>query len=236
MLTLKNTDETNEVNIVQENSADTNENAEPDTNVNQEDTNSTSDPEINPDDVVEDVSIEEINEPVIDTQPEEIIDYAALRAAKRAQRIADFNATAIKREEELKQLKFKMRLKELSEEEKEKFLQEEARIRRENQNRKDRENFRNKRLDMINARNELIQSQIDNSINYQKKLEEERIAREEALRIRQEAEIQAAESIRFAEEARRKAIEIDEEALRFEDEARRRIVIAETISKSKKNK
>jgi hypothetical protein len=157
----------------------------------------------------------------------EVLDLAARREA----RIARFNANALKKEEALKEAALKLKLKLLSEDEKNKFLAEKTKFDKITQLELQKEMIRNKRSAIVEAEKIEKERQIIAGEAYRQKLEAERIAREESIRIQKEAEERAAEALREAEEARRIADEINAEAERFAEEARRRVEAAEIQAK-----
>jgi len=155
------------------------------------------------------------------------------RAAKRAERLAQFHADSVRKEKQLAENEIRLKLKLLSEEQKNAFLKEKEEQEHKENLKKAKEIFRQKRSAIYEEIQLTKQQQIENGLEYQKNLLLSRAEREEKARIQKEAELAAAESLKLAEEAKIAADIINAEAERFAEEARRRLAFAE--SKAKEN-
>ena len=177
---------------------------------------------------------EELNiivEPVPPAPSTFVEDNAATRAAKRAQRLASFQAESIARDREYYEYEKKLKLKLLSEDQHNRFIKEQEEAARLARIEREKTIFRQRRSDTHEATRLLKIQQEANGIAYQQKLDFEKEVREETARIQREAERNAAEAIRLAEEAQRAADIVNAEAERFADEARRRLRFAEAKAK-----
>jgi len=176
-------------------------------------------------DVTEELNITVDPEPLVGSIPAE--DTAASRAARRAERIANFQAEAIARDRAFYEHEKKIQLQLLSEDQHNRYIREQEEIARMVKLENERVLFRQRRYSIHeNARLLKIQQEA-NGVAYQNKLDSEKEGRERAARLQLEAERNAAEAIRLAEEAQRAADIVNAEAERFADEARRRLAFAE---------
>lgn len=180
-----------------------------------------------------------VNEPDVNIEPlteEKPIDYAVIMAAKRAARLAEFKAESLRKEKELEDQETRLKLKLLSEEERNEYYREQARANRLKTLEENKDFIRQRRRGITESRRIEHELQLEAGFKYQQKLEDARVAAEEAEKIKREVEAQAAESIRLAQEAKRIADEINAEAERFADEARRRKALAESVITGNKKK
>jgi hypothetical protein len=217
-LNLKNEEETPVVNTTEIIETVTDTDIDENSNSAQESTAITSEEIVNIDPVPEPVNVENTYES---------------RAAKRAERIAQFQADMIKKEKAIEDAELRLKLKLLSEEQKNAFLKEKAEQEQRQNLNKAKEIFREKREAIYREAQLEKQRQLATGLEYQQNLILTRAEKEEKARIQREAEEAAAESLRIAEEAKIAADIVNAEAERFAEEARRRLAFAE--SKAKEN-
>ena len=176
-----------------------------------------------------------ISEEIVNITPEpvKLENTIESRAAKRLERLAEFRAESLRKEKEIEENELRFKLKLLTEEQKNAFLKEKEDKERKDKIAKAKELFKQKRIESLEEINTRKEKQLAIGLEYQKNVLLNRAERQEKERIQKEAEMEAAASIRLAEESKRAADIVNAEAKRFADEARRRTAFA--ASKAKEN-
>ena len=163
-------------------------------------------------------------------------DTAASRAAKRAERLANFQAESIAKDRAFYEHEKQVKLQLLSEDQHNRYIIEQEEAARMVKLENERVLFRQRRHSIHEDARLLKIQQEANGIAYQNKLDSEKEGRERAAQLQREAERNAAEAIRLAEESQRAADVVNAEAERFADEARRRLAYAEAKARESDKK